>query len=221
MRKMSMDKDFYKRSHLSLFAFIVLFAILSGCGAGGNNPGTEYAPNMYHAVPYEPLKQVTDDSEGTIVSSREDGIGEYFSSNTINPHNMNMRIPPANTVKRREDGALPYRIHRDSIELASRTSSNPFEPTEEVLRGGQVLYNIHCAPCHGGAGHGDGPVAERYMGVPLFNTGRVSTLSEGHIYHVITHGLNRMAAYGPQIDVMDRWKIVHYVQQLQQQPSND
>jgi mono/diheme cytochrome c family protein len=201
-------------------AFIFLVGGLTACGASGDHPGTEFAPNMYHSVPYDPLKQITDEREGKIVSSRDDDLGEFYNSNPHNPFNMTMRVPPANTVKRREDGALPYRIHSDSLELAARTLVNPFEATEEVLRGGQVLYNIHCVPCHGGAGHGDGPVAEKYMGVPLFNAGRVSELTEGHVYHVITYGINRMAAYGPQIDVVDRWKIVKYVQQLQQQPGN-
>jgi hypothetical protein len=202
---------------------IALLALTGGffaCGARGDFQGTEFAPNMYHSVPYDPLKQIVDEGEGTFVGSRHDGLGEYYNSNPLNPFNMTMRLPPVNTVKRREDGALPYRIHRDSVELASRTLTNPFESTDEILRAGQVLYNIHCVPCHGGAGHGDGPVAERYMGIPMFNTGRVSTLSEGHIYHVITHGIARMAAYGSQVDVMDRWKIVTYVQQLQQQPTN-
>ncbi len=206
--------------NIKYIAFLFLVAGLSACGAGGNDRGTEYAPNMYHSVPYDALKQITDEKEGTLTSSRDDETGEYYNSNPYNPYNMTMRTPPPNTVKMREDGATPYRIPEDSLDLASRTLVNPLDPTEDVLRSGQTLYNIHCAPCHGGAGHGDGLVGQKYMGVPLFNAGRVQTVTEGHIYHVITYGYNRMAAYGSQVDIMDRWKIVHYVQQLQQQPSD-
>lgn len=199
---------------------IILGLLAASCGAGGDNPGTEYAPNMYHPVTYEPLKQITDESSGKWLSSRDDNKGEFYSSNPYNPSNMNMRVPPANTVKRRSDGILPYTIHPDSIELASRILKNPLDSTESLLQAGQQLFGIHCAPCHGGAGMGDGLVAEKYLGVPAFNTGRVKTVTEGHIFHVITYGFNRMSPYGSQVDIADRWKIVEYVQQLQMQPSN-
>lgn len=198
----------------SIYTLITAF-VLTACGAGGDNPGLEYAPNMYHSVPYEPLTQITDESAGGWVNSREDSRGEYYNSNPYNPFNMNMRVPPANTVKRREDGMLPYRIPADSIELASRTLTNPLDSTEAIVQEGQALYAIYCMPCHGGAGQGDGAVGQRYLGIPAFNVGRVSTVTEGHIFHVITHGYNRMSAYGSQIDIADRWKIVEYVQQLQ------
>ena len=42
-------------------------------------------------------------------------------------------------------------------------------------------------------------------------------MTEGHIFHTITHGRGRMNAHGSQIDIADRWKIVRYVQTLQQQ----
>lgn len=200
--------------------FIIAGFFLSGCGAGGNDPGTEYAPNMYHPVPYEPLKQITDESEGKWLNSRTDNRGEFYSSNPYNPYNMNMRVPPANTVKRRDDGILPYRIHPDSIDLASRVLKNPLDSTDAVIQSGQQLFGIYCAPCHGGAGKGDGLVGQRYLGIPAFNTGRVRTVTEGHIFHVITYGFNRMSPYGSMIDIADRWKIVEYVQQLQQQPNN-
>ena len=51
---------------------IILFAggiILAGCKAGGDNPGLEYAPNMYHSVAYEPLSQITDEDAGAWVNS--------------------------------------------------------------------------------------------------------------------------------------------------------
>lgn len=206
---------------LSWLIGVIISLGLAACGAHGDNPGMEYAPNMYHSVPYDPLKQITDIRKGRLTSSRTDSIGEYYNSNPLNPFGMTMRMPPENSVIRRSDGELPYRIPKDSIELASRILINPLDSTEEVLAGGQVLYAIYCSPCHGGSGQGDGPVAEKYLGVPLFNVGRVRDVTEGHIFHVITYGYNRMASYGSQIDMMDRWKIVRYVQQLQNQPESN
>ena len=34
-------------------------AAFTSCGAGGDNQGVEYAPNMYHSVAYEPYSQIT------------------------------------------------------------------------------------------------------------------------------------------------------------------
>ena len=50
---------------------------LIGCKAGGENQGLEYAPNMYHSVAYEPLKQIKNKDAGLWVNSSEDEIGEY------------------------------------------------------------------------------------------------------------------------------------------------
>ena len=202
---------------LSFVCSLAVIVLVSGCGAEGDNTGTEFAPNMYHPVPYEPLKQITEEPVDIWSSTWADNRGEFYNSNPYNPFNMNMRVPPENTVKRRDDGMLPYRIPADSFQLAARIVENPLDSTEAVLQEGQVMYNRFCLACHGGGGQGDGPVGQVYKGVPPLNTGRVADLSEGHIFHVITYGRGRMGDYGSQIDILDRWKIVEYVQTLQQQ----
>lgn len=196
-----------------LLASIAL--VMMGCSAEGDHPGWEYAPQMYHSVSYEPLIQITDETAGTWLSTREDGKGEFFNSNIYNPHGMNLRIPAANTVRR--NAPLPYRVHRDSIAYAARYVKNPLPNTEAVLRQGQALYNRFCAQCHGQTGQGDGPVGLVFKGVPSYSVGRVAEVSEGHIFHVITYGRGRMGAHGSQLDINERWKIVRYVQSLQQQ----
>ena len=76
--------------------------ILLGCTAHGDNPGREYAPNMYHSVAYEPLSQIVDESAGTWVNSLDNNRGEYFNSNKYNPNRMNQRMPPPHTIKRNQ-----------------------------------------------------------------------------------------------------------------------
>ncbi|MEM9391556.1 MAG: cytochrome c, partial [Bacteroidota bacterium] len=144
-------------------------ACLWSCGAGGDNQGYEYAPNMYHTVPYEPLTQITDEGAGEatqFLNNTEDGHGEYYNSNPFNPHRMNMRVPPANTVRRSEGGYLPYRIHKDSLAYAAKYVISPFDTTkidstqmEVVLKDGKVLYDRFCEHCHGSKGQADGLVA--------------------------------------------------------------
>lgn len=203
-----------------IYTYIILFGIiviLGSCGAKDNFQGFEYAPNMYHSVPYEPLTQITDADAGNWVNSDSDGYGEYYNSNPNNPHNMTMRTPPANSVKRRNNGFLPYRIPKDSIDFAAAFVKNPLDSTAEIVARGKELFDVFCISCHGQNGMGDGKVGVVMLGVPAYNVGRVKDLSEGHIFHVITMGKGRMYSHASQIDAEDRWRIVRYVQTLQNQ----
>lgn len=199
-------------------AVIGMTWIMASCmGAGGDDPGTEYAPNMYHAVPYEPLNQITDKSAGNWVSSIDDGVGEYYSSNPNNPFGMNVREPVPNTVRRTEQGYLPYRIPKDSIELAARVLRNPLDSTEAVISQGKALFTRMCRHCHGDQGMGDGPVGKVFLGVTPYTSRSVVNKPGGHIFHVITHGKGRMGSHASQLSVDERWEIVRYVQVLQKQ----
>lgn len=194
--------------------------VLAGCSASGDNPGVEYAPNMYHAVPYEPLTQIVDKDAGQWLTSIEypDGHGEFYNSNNWNVRvmnsPMNMRIPPANTVKRNKYGWLPYRLEKDSLAQADRIK-NPLDSTAAILAKGKPLYDVYCGHCHGAKGAGDGKVAEKYAGVPNYNSDALKNISEGHIFHVITHGKGLMWAHGSQLHPDERWAIARYVKTLQ------
>lgn len=188
-------------------------SFLAGCKAGGENQGLEYAPQMYHSVAYEPLTQIKDESQGTWLSTREDGKGEFFNSNPYNPHGMNMREPVANTVPRNKQGYLPYRLKAFELEPAALTK-NPVESSDAVLKQGEALYLQYCNACHGKTGQGDGKAGEVIGGVANLTGGAYVNLPEGHIFHVITKGKGRMGAHGSQIPEESRWKIVHYVKQV-------
>lgn len=206
--------------HIKFASLFAMGATLAACGSEGEDQGLEYAPNMYHSVPYEPLKQITDPDAGTAaewLDANSDGHGEYYNSNPYNPYGMAMRVPPANTVPRSENGFLPYRLPKDSLDYASRTLKSPLPNTEEVLAEGQMLYSRFCSHCHGGAAQGDGPVSERYPGVANLTGAAYQNITEGHIFHVITWGKGLMQAHGSQILPEDRWKIARYVKKLQKQ----
>ncbi len=217
---------------LNIYKATLVFGILAflmGCSAGGNDPGIEYAPQMYHSIPYEPLTQIT--KEGIpdgMISSR------YYIPNSL-PYNdyngkkpMNELLPVPGTVSRqsfsdhsiinRPDSnkeLLLYNLHKDSIDLAARVLKNPLPDTKDIVKDGQHLYLGFCAPCHGETGDGKGKVGQVYKGVPNYSQGRYATLSEGHIFHTITHGKGRMWPHKSQLNPEERWKIVRYVQELQ------
>ncbi|MCW5911872.1 MAG: cytochrome c [Cyclobacteriaceae bacterium] len=190
--------------------------LLAGCKAGGDYQGMEYAPNMYHSVAYEPLTQITDENYGVWVNSLDNGRGEYYNTNKFNPFGMNMRLPAPNTVRRTDNGWLPYRGANDTtgLRLANRLV-NPLQETPALLEQGKLLYDINCKHCHGAKGAGDGKVADKYPGVANLTGDAIKGVTEGHIFHVITYGKGLMGAHGSQVSEEDRWKIARYVKQLQ------
>lgn len=164
------------------------------CSPDANDPGVEYAPEMYESIPYEPLRQT--------------------SFNTINPFGINERNPAIGTVPR---GKLAYFDHipKDSVRIAERTLRNPYPYTKANIEEGQVLFTRYCQHCHGEGGKGDGPVGQKFKGVPNYSAGAYKTMNDGHIYHVIEWGRNRMMPHGSQVNPEERWKIAMYVRVLQ------
>jgi mono/diheme cytochrome c family protein len=132
-----------------------------------------------------------------------------------------MRPPVAGTVARDElaDDDRLYR-GRAGDDWAARS---PLPVTAALLRRGRERYRIHCAPCHGLGGAGDGTVSRRADRLaegtwtpPTDLAGEtVRGRPDGHLFNTITHGIRNMPAYGPQIEPADRWAIVAYVRALQ------
>lgn len=178
---------------ISLLAFTS--ASMVACSKGPNDPGTQYAPQMYDDVAYEGLKQP-----------------DY---NTINPGRMNMRVPAQNTIPR---GKLAYFTHipkNDSLNQADKLV-NPVKANEQVLAEGQVLYERFCQHCHGAEGKGDGLVGQKFKGVANLQSDALKTVSLGHIFNVITNGKGRMLPHGSQVNPEERWKISLYVRNVLQ-----
>jgi mono/diheme cytochrome c family protein len=208
----------YKNINYALI--VAVGVVVSSCGAGGENQGLEYAPNMYHSVPYEPLSQITDEGAGEAaqtLNNTADGHGEYYNSNPLNKNGMTMRTPPDNTVPRSKNGYLPYRIPKDSLVYAAQVMISPIDSAmaPAAIKDGKVLYNIYCEHCHGAKGAGDGLVADKYPGVANLQGVAYQNITEGHIFHVITWGKGLMGSHGSQVSPEDRWKIAKYVKTLQ------
>jgi len=162
------------------------------------HPRVEFAPNMYHSEAYEPVTVIEDSVN----------FPEAYNAMPGNEGNGNLKLPVANTIKR---GFVPYTIAKDSLAYAAATLVNPLVLNDQVLAEGEVLYGRFCAHCHGETGGGDGPVNDKLKGVANLSGGQLVTISEGHIFHVITRGKGRMLQHASQIDANDRWKIAHFV----------
>ena len=92
----------------------------------------------------------------------------------------------------------------------------PIPVTAELMQRGEQRFNINCSVCHGPNAAGDGIVKQYGMAtiVSLLDE-RIRNMSDGEIFHTITHGKNTMYGYGHNIVVNDRWAIIAYLRALQ------
>ena len=164
--------------------------------AMSDDPGSEYAPQMYNSIPYESLKQEED--------------------NKYNPSGMNMRVPARHTIARGKMGFMDYSNDTASMDVMGAGLRNPLRADDAMLEDGKVLYTRMCAHCHGETGAGDGLVAPKFKGVANLTSAAIKAKPEAHIYQVITKGKGRMMPHNTQVNPEERWKISMYVKQVLQ-----
>ncbi len=190
--------------YINLTLLVSAFGFMASCNHNFDRipvhqqPRVEFAPNMYHSEAYEPVSVIED----------KENFEEAYNAMPGNEGKGNLKLPVANTIKR---GYTPYIISKDSLAYAAATLVNPLAASDQVLAEGEVLYNNFCSHCHGATGGGDGPVNDKLKGVANLSGGQLVTISEGHIFHVITRGKGRMLQHASQIEAADRWKIARYV----------
>lgn len=122
------------------------------------------------------------------------------------PGQVTMAQPPG-TVPR-EGGELMI-----AREVYSQRK-NPIAADAQSLARGKKLFDIHCTPCHGPAGKGDGPVTPRFIPPPDLTSQPVQAKSDGHFSYYIGYGGAIMPAYGEALSVNDRWDIVNHLRAL-------
>ena len=130
---------------------------------------------------------------------------------------MAMRQPVAGTVARGQLEVRHALLHgRDDAGYFLETS--PVAVTDEVLARGESRYEIYCQPCHDERGTGQGILFER-ASTPTasLHDERIAAYNDGRLYDVITNGVGLMAGYRYPLTVEDRWAVVAYVRELQQE----
>ena len=177
----------------SVFLILLVF-LLSNCDRRRTSTGWDYFPDMFYSTAYETYTKNPNFNDG-----------------------MTMRVPVTGTVPR---GITPfnYVIDDESRVRAGAELINPESPTAEVLFRGKTVYSTFCAGCHGDTGAGDGILFSSglYPLPPRTLIGNdADKLKDGEIFHSITLGFGSMGAHGSQIRTEDRWKLVHYIRQLQ------
>ncbi|MBX3745179.1 MAG: cytochrome c [Verrucomicrobiae bacterium] len=120
-----------------------------------------------------------------------------------------------NLVHRFEDH--PVITGREAVQT-NHVESIPLPVTERLLARGRERYGIHCTPCHGATGDGNGIVKRfGHAAIPALTDEARVRLPDGYLYQVIQMGSpsGLMGPYGAQIEIEDRWAIVAYMRALQ------
>jgi mono/diheme cytochrome c family protein len=190
-----MINHFLKYPIISLAA-IALFLV--SCNHDRNQPGYAYMPDMYYSQSYE-----------------------AFTANPVFKDSLTMQTPVKGTIARGHEPQYAYKAKSaDDQKLAGLELVNPIPVSQEVLAKGKEQYEIFCIMCHGEKGDGKGYLftSKRFPAQPTsLISDQVKTKPDGEIFHVITVGSlsGLMGAHGSQISPENRWKIVHYVRELE------
>lgn len=124
---------------------------------------------------------------------------EAYSENAALKNKVTMQMPVTGTV------------HREAF-IPEDESKNPLSVSKAVAGQGKHLYQSYCMHCHGAEGKGDGPVSAKFLKPPTYQEERIMALSSKNLFDVITNGKGAMPAHAGQVDPLDRWKIVSYIE---------
>jgi mono/diheme cytochrome c family protein len=109
---------------------------------------------------------------------------------------------------------------RWTIPATAVEEKNPLTVNAAVLAGGKKLYDTKCQSCHGPAGKGDGPDADKKYAdtMDLTQPSRAARNADGQVFYKIWNGrLNpKMPAFSEQMTKEQAWAVVAYVQSLRQ-----
>jgi mono/diheme cytochrome c family protein len=145
-----------------------------------------------------------------------------------------MRPPVEGTVAvgHLADDALFDLGHDDQGQPSKAFPASVKENWDAQVARGEGRYQIYCAPCHGSALDGKGPVAGAALDggprllvpPPSLHAERIAKdMVVGKVYAAIREGVNagNMPSYAVQIPTADRWAIVAYVkaEQMKKDPS--
>ena len=198
---------------------------MTSCVGDPNSPGLEYMPDMYRSSAVESYWDYAE-VDGRYDKEAYDLIASKYNF-----------VPPAGTIPYQGEGTdgvmMPYEygapinadkthglfgIPQDTLGRdAAKGDVNPIAYSPEVEKEGKVLYNRFCQHCHGEKGKGDGavPGTGKYPPPPAYDAGATKDLTAGEIFYTITYGKGAMGSHASQLDKVERWKLVYYVQKLQ------
>ncbi len=210
-----------------LVALFFLASVVACSGPDGNDPGTEYMPDMGHSIAFEAnhYDYYSKNTWGSEADYHKMAQPRKPIQGTIPRGYAGTVAPAENDVAIPANGSVPY-YYGDSDEERTRATNeilvNPFPITEAGLAVGKNLYNINCGICHGEKGDGNGWLVDeknlnaKYPAQPaIFTTDEFVNATEGRYYHSIMWGKNVMGHYKDKLSYEERWQVIHYIRSLQ------
>ena len=85
------------------------------------------------------------------------------------------------------------------------------------LKNGQILYETHCANCHGEKGTGDGPDTKFLKVLPAnFHSLNSRSKTDEELLSIITYGtaFSPMHGWADRLTEEERWDILRYIRLL-------
>ncbi len=177
-------------------ALLTVMIVASGCtrGTTSRRPPIHPNPNMDVQPKYTPQN-----------------TSEFFYDGAT------MRLPLPGTIARGEFSEEPT-LATGRLADGSFATTNPLAGRPHLVDRGRERFGIYCQPCHGESANGRGMLYER-SGVESANLKeqRIVDQPDGQLFDVITNGLGLMSGYKYPIPPEDRWAILAFVRQLQQE----
>jgi mono/diheme cytochrome c family protein len=111
---------------------------------------------------------------------------------------------PADSVPLHGEGVIPDEF-----------PTNPVAADQVSLQRGGILYDIHCALCHGKSGRGDGPLASYFTRTPERLSGpKAAAEFDGTVYLMILQGVGEMPSLAENLTIRERWDVINYIRTL-------
>jgi hypothetical protein len=188
------------------FLLLASALVLVSCSDVKRQPGTVYMPDMAYSRAYE----------------------SYADNSNLAQKNINYTgTPVAGTIARGED--LPFHIPMDAPGdttnyTASKAVKNPVVSLTDVERKeAERLYLINCGICHGANLKGNGPLykdgAGPYPAKPasLVGDAKYEAMPDGQMFYSLAYGKNLMGSYASQLSRKQRWMVIKYIKDKQQE----
>ena len=191
-----------KNKIIGALAFAVAIIGVS-CNNVPNSPGWEYMPDMYRSSSYE-----TNGGNGMFADSmvNRPAVAGTISQGWVANSEYSMTKMP-----------YPYKEDSAGYENAGQFLKDPFPASAEIIEQGKERFEKYCIHCHGPSGQGDGTVVTigNFPPPPAYSSVQLKNLPEGKMFHTLQYGKGMMGSHASQLTSEERWKIIRYVQTLQ------
>jgi mono/diheme cytochrome c family protein len=188
------------------FLLLASALVLVSCSDVKRQPGSVYMPDMAYSRAYESYADYSNLAQKNI----------NYTGRTV-----------AGTIARGED--LPFHIPMDvagdtTNYTASKLVKNPITSmTDTETKEAERLYLINCGICHGANLKGNGPLykdgAGPYPAKPasLVGDAKYEAMPEGQMFYSLAYGKNLMGSYASQLSRKQRWMVIRYIKDKQQE----